>query len=609
MRTFRNRLSIIMMALIGVSVIVAGITMGRVFKTTHIEVLEQTMIREINLLKATFPFHDATDPSSLATQKYYSERASELERLTDSRVTFINKDGVVIGDSESDPGTMDNHLNREEIKGAAETGYGRSIRYSETLGEDMLYVALPVNSAQSDMIEMPNGKFDGFIRLSMSLEAVNQGLQRGWIIMFIALGVLFVVVALVSYRVARGLTSPIEHITKVAHRISKLDYDARVKVTRRDEIGQLGLAINGMADSLQTQLKTIRDNEALLQSVLANMTGGIIMIDAGQSIALVNREAERMLGIQAARVTGKPYTELKRHYELTHTIEESVELRERMSEEVSIYNPEQHLLRIDGVTMSENDGGYRGMLFLLQDVTAIRRLEKMRSEFVANVSHELKTPVAAVKGFAETLLSGGVQDKETERSFLQIIYDEGDRLNRLIGDILELSKIESKRAPLECSPVHVHSFLEMVLETLSKVAEKKQIRLQMIVPEELYIEADEDKMKQIFINLLSNGINYTPEGGRVKVQVTVENDGEREEVVFAVSDTGIGIPKKDLPRIFERFYRVDKGRSRNSGGTGLGLSIVKHLVELHHGKLSVESELGMGSTFRVILPLIQEETV
>ena len=254
--------------------------------------------------------------------------------------------------------------------------------------------------------------------------------------------------------------------------------------------------------------------------------------------------------------------------------------------------------------MSEDDGGYRGMLFLLQDVTAIRRLESMRSEFVANVSHELKTPVAAVKGFAETLLSGGVQDKETERSFLKIIYDEGDRLNRLIGDILELSKIESKRAPLQCSPVHVHSFFEMVLGTLSKVAEKKQIRLEMHVPEELYIEADEDKMKQIFINLLSNGINYTPDGGRVKLQVTMDND---DEVIFAVSDTGIGIPKKDLPRIFERFYRVDKGRSRNSGGTGLGLSIVKHLVELHHGKLSVESELGMGTTFRVILPFIQDE--
>jgi two-component system phosphate regulon sensor histidine kinase PhoR len=336
--------------------------MGRVFKTTHIAALEQTMVREINLLKATFPFHDASDPTSAETRKYYSDRALELDRLTDSRVTFINKDGIVIGDSESDPAAMDNHQNREEIRTAVEGSFGQSIRYSETLGQDMLYVALPVNSDQSDMIEMPSGKFDGYIRLSMSLQAVDQGLQRGWMIMFAALGLLFLIVAFVSYRVARGLTSPIEHITKVAHRITKLEYDARVKVTRRDEIGQLGLAINGMADSLQSQLKTIRDNEALLQSVLANMTGGIVMIDAAQSIALVNREAERMLGIQAMKVTGKPYTELKRHYELTRTIEESIVVQERMHEEVSIFNPEERLIRLDGVPMSEDNGGYRGML-------------------------------------------------------------------------------------------------------------------------------------------------------------------------------------------------------------------------------------------------------
>lgn len=215
MRPFRIRLAIIMMVLIGVSVIVAGYTMGRVFKTTHIAALEQTMVREINLLKATFPFHDASDPTSESTRKYYSDRALELDRLTDSRVTFINKDGMVIGDSESDPASMDNHLNREEIKGAVGDGYGQSIRYSETLGQDMLYVALPVNSDQSDMIEIPSGKFDGYIRLSMSLHAVDQGLQRGWMIMFAALGLLFLIVAFVSYRVARGLTSPLSILRKL----------------------------------------------------------------------------------------------------------------------------------------------------------------------------------------------------------------------------------------------------------------------------------------------------------------------------------------------------------------------------------------------------------
>jgi two-component system phosphate regulon sensor histidine kinase PhoR len=220
----------------------------------------------------------------------------------------------------------------------------------------------------------------------------------------------------------------------------------------------------------------------------------------------------------------------------------------------------------------------------------------------------LKTPVAAVKGFAETLLGGGVKDEKTARSFLQIIYDENERLNRLIGDILELSKIESKRVQLDCSPVHIIEFFDSVLGTISKVAEKKSISLNVEVPEELFIEADEDKLRQIFMNLLSNAINYTHEGGSVKVYVKniLKSDGS-ENVQFTVTDTGMGIPKKDLPRIFERFYRVDKARSRSSGGTGLGLSIVKHLVDLHHGVISVKSDLGIGSSFIIELPLLQEE--
>ncbi|MCM3783200.1 cell wall metabolism sensor histidine kinase WalK [Neobacillus mesonae] len=597
MKNFRFRLTVIMMVLIGISVLSAGLALGQVFKDLHIKSLEENMVREINLLQSTFDFMDTTE-SKEAVIAYYTEHAEKLEHLTDSRTTFILKDGTVIGDSEYNADQMDNHLNREEIQTAntPENVYGRSVRESETLSQRMLYVATPVTS--------PDHNFDGYIRLSMSLKAVDEGLARGWYLMGLTLLGLYVLVAFVCYRVARGLTQPIEHITKVANRISGLDYDARVELTRNDEIGQLGKAINGMADSLQSQLKMIRDNEDLVQSVMSNMTGGILMIDANQNIAVLNKESHRMLGLHPNRVTGKPYHELKRHYELTKIVETSILQRNKVHEEVRIYSPDEIIVRIDGVPMYENDGSYRGMLFLLQDITAIRRLENMRSEFVANVSHELKTPVAAVKGFAETLLSGGVKDEETTKSFLQIIYDEGDRLNRLIGDILELSKIESKRAPLECSPVHLLPFFEMIEGTLSNAAEKKQIRLLLDVPEELFIEADEDKLKQIFLNLVSNGINYTLEGGRVKITASISKD--EENVVFQVSDSGIGIPKNDLPRVFERFYRVDKGRSRNSGGTGLGLSIVKHLVELHHGQLAVESELGTGTTFTVTLPILQE---
>ncbi|CAH1204630.1 Alkaline phosphatase synthesis sensor protein PhoR [Paenibacillus auburnensis] len=595
MKPFRIRLTLIMMVLIGISMIGAGITMAKLFKDSHITALEENMSREIKLLSGTLQF---TDMNSADAVSYYTDQAKLISQLTNSRITFITREGKVIGDSEKNPLEMDNHSTREEEVIAAKEGIGRAIRYSDTLDREMLYVAGAVRSEDG---------FDGYIRLSMGLDAVTEGLNRAWMIMAGGLVLLFVAATFVSYKVASSMTSPLEQITRVARRITDLDYDARVPIQRRDEVGQLAKAINAMADSLQAQLKTIRDNEDLLQSVLDNMTGGIVMINAEGEFALLNKASERMLDVKNSEMAGHSYKELKHHYELARLIEEGVERNEPIHEERSIYTPAERIVRLDGVPMVQ-DGSYRGMLFLLQEVTEIRRLEKMRSEFVANVSHELKTPVAAVKGFAETLLGGGVTDEKTARSFLQIIYDENERLNRLIGDILELSKIESKRVQLECSPVHLIEFFDSILGTLSKVAEKKKISLSTNVPNELFIEGDEDKLRQIFMNLLSNAINYTHDGGSVKVTAVNKQKADgTETVVFTVSDTGMGIPRKDLPRIFERFYRVDKARSRSSGGTGLGLSIVKHLVELHRGTITVESDLGIGSSFILELPLLQED--
>ncbi|QDH22576.1 two-component system histidine kinase PnpS [Saccharibacillus brassicae] len=598
MKPFRSRLTLILLLLVGVSVLAAGLTMAKVFRDSHIHSLEEYMGREISLLEDLLEL-PALPEGSASTPAIFEDEARRLAQLTDSRVTFVDREGRVIGDSQSDPSSMDNHLDREEIRTSRPDRPGHSVRYSDTLGRDMLYVAAPIVS---------DGGFDGYIRLSMSLAIVEEGLQRGWIIMGSALVVLFLIAAAVSYRLAKGLTRPIEHIMDTANRISKLDYDARVGPMRRDEIGQLGASIDNMADSLQAQMLTIRDNESLLQNVLDNMTGGIIMVDEQENIGLVNRQAQRMLGIRSDRVVGRPYVELKRFYELTRFIEEGLQRKVRMHDELTLFVPEERLITLDGVPMTVRDKSYHGMLFLFQDISDIRRLERMRSEFVANVSHELKTPVAAVQGFAETLLAGGVKDEETARSFLKIIYDEGDRLNRLIGDILDLSKIESRRIQLDYAPVHVLTLFESVSKVLEGAAEHKRIEIRLNVPEELFIEADEDRLRQIFINLVGNGVSYTPEGGRIVIKVEEFADGEYEDerVRFSIVDNGIGIPKKDLPRIFERFYRVDKARSRSSGGTGLGLSIVKHLVELHRGSISVESELGVGSTFSVELPVLQE---
>lgn len=592
------------MALIGLSMLASGLILAQIFKNSHIDALELNMGREIKLLETTFDFRLVDGTPKI--KEYYTSKSKELEKLIDSRVTFIGLNGVVIGDSEMDASHMDNHLNRKEIISAKNGKIGSAIRFSDTIGEDMLYVA--------DYVKSSNG-FEGYIRLSMSLSNVSEGLNKGWMLMVGGLMVLFLTAAIVSYRIASSLTKPLEHITKVANDISKLDYDARVKLTRTDEIGQLGLAINGMADSLQQQLKRIRENEHLLQSVLANMTGGILMIDPQNRVVLINAEAQQILKMKEHQLLGKPYQAIKRNYEFTKFIEAGLESKERVQEERHVYDPEDRILHFDGVPMYDgNDFNgdingdervFKGMLFLLQDVTDIRRLEVMRSEFVANVSHELKTPIAAVKGFAETLLTGGVQDEETARSFLKIIYDEGDRLNRLIGDILDLSKIESRRVLLEYEPVHVKDLFDRIFEVLDSAASKKSISMQHSIADYIFIEGDEDRLRQIFMNLLSNAISYTPEGGRVRVEVKIDHENEENErIIITVRDTGIGIPKKDLPRIFERFYRVDKARSRSSGGTGLGLSIVKHLIELHHGTITVESKVGEGSSFILDLPVM-----
>ncbi|SFS53602.1 two-component system histidine kinase PnpS [Paenibacillus sp. BC26] len=593
MSSFRVRLTMILIGMIGLAVLAAGLFMGKTYKENHLDALQDNMVREMKIILDQMDWRSG-EPASVYS--YFTGNAKRLKEITDTRITFIRGDGVVLGDSDHDPQTMDNHLQREEVIEAKKDGVGRTTRYSDTINENLLYVAMLVH---------PNDPNSDIIRMALSLQKVDESVQRIWITLVLGLLILFIAAALISYRVALGLTRPLEQITRVAKRIKSLDYRARVHVKRNDEIGELGLAINAMADSLQVQMTRIHQNESQLASVLDNMISGVVMIDASGHIVLLNRRAEEVLGFSVRELVGHHFTVAKQQYELSQIIQEGIERKEHLREEVTFYYPEERLLDLNLVPIFEDDDSFGGVLLVLQDVTAIRRLERMRSEFVANVSHELKTPITAVKGFAETLLGGAVDDPETARSFLQIIYDESDRLNRLIGDILELSKIESRRVPLQFSPIELASFVEKTVELMRAEGLQKQIRLSYKADRDVYVEADEDRLRQIIMNLLSNGINYTPEGGSVSIVVEPVGGENYESVRIHISDTGIGIPKKDLPRIFERFYRVDKARSRSSGGTGLGLSIVKHLVELHKGTISVESRVGSGSTFTIELPVLQ----
>jgi len=627
MNRFHTRLAAVMIGLVGLATAAAGIWMAVSFERSHYEALRDNLVREIGLIEDALSREpaDGADPHAR-----FTELARRYRAITGARVTFISGDGTVLGDSDHDPLAMDNHLNRPEVAEALREGVGRDIRRSDTTHHNLMYVA----------VKRDAGEDPAFIRLALGVSEIERGIRRLWLGLIAGLFLLLLVAAAASWRIARGMTKPLEAVIRTARRIRNLDYGARVDVDARGEIGELGRAVNAMAESLQRQMQRIREKESQLESVLENMTSGIVRVDRSGTVVLLNRAAGTLLGLSADELIGRHYTEARRQYELTQRIGEMLERRERARDEFTLYHPEERQIEIHFVPIEDRDDG--GLLLVLQDVTAIRRLERMRSEFVANVSHELKTPIAAVKGFAETLLAGAGDDPEARRAFLAIIHHESDRLNRLVSDLLELSKIESGRVPLQFSPVELGPFIAKTVGLLAKEAERKNIRIETEVDEALYVEADEDRLSQIVVNVLSNAIHYTPEGGLVRIRVEpvaprgdvddrdkradrigaartgpdagprgpfpegADERAEYDAIRIRISDNGIGIPKQDLPRIFERFYRVDKARSRSSGGTGLGLSIVKHLVELHRGSISVESEVGVGTTFTIELPVLQE---
>ncbi|AHD07153.1 alkaline phosphatase synthesis sensor protein PhoR [Paenibacillus larvae subsp. larvae DSM 25430] len=599
MNKFRAKLTWTFTILIGIAILMAGVFAAKLLEQFHMNELEQNLVRELHVMNDVFDWTKSGEETALMEE--FTKETQRMKEQTDARVTYIRADGKVLGDSNEHPSEMDNHLHREEIDQAAKQGIGSVVRFSDTIRQNIMYVAVSVKGA--------SGQTEGYLRMAMSLQQIEGTVRQLWLFLLIGLLILFLLSGLICYRIARGITRPIERITRVARQMANQQYAARVPEAGNDEVGELARTINRMAENLQIQMQHIRENEYRLQGVLENMVSGVMMVDQRGTITLVNRSAEDILGYSSHELLNKSYLDAGFQLEFTALLADAIETHTRVREELMLHFPQEQILEVHVSPIVQGDGQRKGVLVVLHDITAVRRLERIRSEFVANVSHELKTPVAAVKGFAETLMAGALEDKEMARSFLQIIYDESDRLNRLIGDILELSKIESKRIPLQFSPVDVESIVENSIQMMKAEAEKKHITLESCVENELYIEADEDRLRQILINLLSNGISYTPEGGRVSIGVefvpSLDDNPDNERMRIRISDTGIGIPEKDLPRIFERFYRVDKARSRSSGGTGLGLSIVKHLTELHHGTISVESEAGKGTTFNIELPVIQ----
>lgn len=518
--------------------------------------------------------------------------ADRIGREIGLRVTVMSPSGVVLGDSEEDPSTMENHATRPEVLESLKTGTGMAVRYSTTLGVRLRYVAMPVMSGDGDRVV-------GFVRLAMPLSQVDRLVRiiRQFILHASTLATLMAVI--LSVLLARSIGSPLRDMAEAAREIARGNFRRKIRAASPDELGQLGEAFNYMAAELERNISELAERKNRMETILAAMADGVIAVDPQGKILLVNRAACEMLGISEDRARGKYVLEAVRNHDLAESLESAVR-GEADTREIRLRSPRQAYVGVLSAPIFENEkDAVAGAVAVLHDVTEIRRLEQIRTDFVSNVSHELRTPVTSIKGFVDTLLDGAMEDRETLKRFLGIISHETDRLIQIISDLLELSRLESKGTQVRKSPVSLRDVVEAAIGIVQDRARQRNIDIAVdIEPDFPPVPADEALLVQVFVNLLDNAVKYTPEGGHVKVSARREDCTTRVDV----SDTGIGIAPEHLPRIFERFYRIDKARSRQLGGTGLGLSIVKHIVERHGGQVSVASTPGEGSTFSFTLP-------
>ncbi|MEK3887948.1 two-component system histidine kinase PnpS [Bacillus sp. FSL K6-3431] len=577
------RITLSFLVLFSSVLLIAGFFLAEIMKNTYLDLKENYLNQTAAVILKSIEMDD----SNLNLQN----RITDLSKPINARITMIDRDGNVLADSEDDPEKMSNHASRPEVKQIFEENKtsGLSIRYSNTLGYRMMYATIPIYE---------DGEVSGVMRTALTLKNIDAAINKLWTSIIIVLVAAILLITLIGIRIAKGISRPVEEMILVSDKLKDSDYDARVIINPKGELGQLAQAINVLASSLKKQMEMIEENEQQLTGVLANMMSGVLLVNTEGRILLANRALGHLLGEKLDKFTGKLHMEVGRSVDLSTLIEKCLQTGKEMREEVRLFYPKERILDAHLAPYVDDEGDMKGIVAVLHDVSDIRRLEKMRSEFVANVSHELKTPITSVKGFAETLLDGALEDEEVLRSFLTIIYDESERLHRLINDILDLSSIEQHQIPLKIENVNLTEAVYGTFDTVKEEAMKKNLEMKLPEKKEIWIEGEKDRILQIILNLTSNAIAYTPNKGKITISMT-ESD---RYVMLQIEDSGIGIRTSELPRIFERFYRVDKARSRDSGGTGLGLAIVKHLVDAHHGTIDVRSVEGVGTTFTVTLP-------
>jgi two-component system phosphate regulon sensor histidine kinase PhoR len=510
------------------------------------------------------------------------------------RITVIGSEGQALAESKMDINQLGYHGDRPEVKAALAGRTSFSIRDSSTLGYSMLYMAKPAKLA---------GGATGVLRLAIPMTNILQSVSQVKRLIIGGTGIALALSTIMAFFIAGRFTEPIRELTGVAQQLTKGNFQARVKVRTNDELGYLSRTLNHMAGSLQEKIEQISTEKHKITAILSSMVDGVVALDQTGRIMLVNQAAEKLFGHQEAEVVGKYILSLVRNNKVEELVSHVVASREKIGDEFKITAESDMILRFHGAPITSDADQIQGVVLVFRDITGLRKLEQMRAEFVANVSHELKTPLTSIKGFVETLLDGAMEEPEVSRRFLGIISKETDRLHRLIADLLSLGHIEAPRYEIAYQEVDLEQTVNKTMAILAPQAATRGIDLSIeIAPDLPKVIMEEDLLGQVILNLTENAIKYTLAGG----QVLVKARQEENRVVVEVKDTGIGIPAEALPRIFERFYRANKARSREIGGTGLGLSIVKHILERYEQKITVASTLGQGSIFTFTLAVAPE---
>ncbi len=518
--------------------------------------------------------------------------AKETGKKAATRITVILPSGRVVGDTHEDPLAMDSHLDRMEVLHAMRGEVGVATRYSRTLDQEMMYVGIPLSDESG---------FLGVLRTAVPFIPINRTIGRITSRVFLQGLLVAFLAAILSLWISRRQSRPLETIKDGAERFASGELDFRLSVPESEEMGGLAAALNQMATDLAERLRAVRRQRNQLEAVLSSMVEGVIAVDMDERVIRMNQAAAGMLGCNSSEARNRSIQEISRNTELQRFVAETLASESLVERDLNLYVAGDRIVSAHGTGLRDEKGGRMGSLVVLNDITRLRRLENVRRDFVANVSHEIKTPITAIKGFVETLQETGTgEDPENTRRFLEIIGRHVDRLEVLVEDLLSLSRIEEQEQAkdIELEPGLVSNVLDRAAELVQERMGDSAADFAISCDDGLTALMNPILLEQAFVNLLENAVKYSPPGSTVRV--TASRSGK--ETVVRVQDSGPGIPAEHLDRIFERFYRVDKSRSRKLGGTGLGLAIVKHVVMVHGGRVEVESTPGKGSVFSVHLP-------